>query len=132
MQVDHDNLIQNFSARNMYIFLRRTSAINWNHVLDEGDANVAFDMFYDTLKNTYDACFPYVTTNNRRKQTRAQWITSGILKSVKRKDKLHRQYLKTSSPEKWSYYRKFRNKLNHVIRVAKKYRSIISSPFLSS
>ena len=121
-QVNNDNLIQSFSLRNVNNFVNAISATNWYHVLDEGDANVAFDMFYDTFKITYDACFPYVRIkNNKSKQNRAPWITSGILKSIKRKDKLYRNYLKTPSPEKWSYYRKFRNKLNHVIRIAKKH-----------
>ena len=96
--------------------------MSWNHVLEENDANIAFDKFHDTFKKTYDDCFPFVKIrNNRRKKNNAPWITPGILNSIRSKEKLYRRYLKAPTPDNRLNYRKYRNKLNHIIRIGKKH-----------
>ena len=48
------------------------------------------------------------------------WITSGIRKSIKRKNKLYKKYLSTKNEYYISKYKCYRNKLNHLQRISKK------------
>jgi len=59
-----------------------------------------------------------------RKQQRMHqkpWISKGILKSIKTKNKLFSkiQNLDKTDSNKWNKYKKYRNKLNHIIEYAK-------------
>ena len=46
-------------------------------------------------------------------------MTKGILNSIKRKNKLYRRYLRSPTLQNESYYKIFKNKLNHTIKIAK-------------
>lgn len=67
----------------------------------------------------YDECFPLVQKKNCKRK-RHPWISNGILTSIKTKNKLLKISLKQPSDVKKSNYRSYRNKLNHVVRIAKK------------
>ena len=51
------------------------------------------------------------------------WITPGIVKSTRRRDKLLRLYIKTEGNEKDKFrneYKSIRNKIVDIIRISKK------------
>jgi hypothetical protein len=47
-------------------------------------------------------------------------MTHGISKSVTEKNKLYRKYLKTPNRKNEETYKKYKNKLNHLVKLAKK------------
>ena len=47
-------------------------------------------------------------------------MTKCVLKSIKKKNKLYKKYLSDSSKINENVYKKYKNKLNHVIRLSKK------------
>ena len=51
---------------------------------------------------------------------RSPWMTSAILKSIKRKNKLYKTYLTTPNKKNENIYKKYKNKLNHTIKISKK------------
>lgn len=57
---------------------------------------------------------------DRRRSSRKPWITKGILKSIGRKERLYKRYLKLKNPSVKKKYTSFRNMLTHIIRVSKK------------
>ena len=67
----------------------------------------------------YNTCFP-LKKLKRKEQLRKPWLSKGLLKSVKRKNKLYRQYLSDTSAQKEALYKEYRNKLNHSLRIAKR------------
>ena len=48
------------------------------------------------------------------------WLSIGLLKSVKHKNKLYRKYIRFPLIENESQYKTYKNKLNHSIRIAKR------------
>ena len=48
------------------------------------------------------------------------WLSTGLLKSIKRKYSLYKKFLKSPSPFNESSYKTYRNKLNHYLRLAKR------------
>ena len=53
--------------------------------------------------------------------TGSPWMTNGIFKSISKKNKLYKKFLKKRPTHKnETDYKKYKNKLNHVIKTAKK------------
>ena len=111
---------RNFSNNNIINFISQVEAINWHPVVSDTNVNSSFDKFNSILSSVYNDCFPLIQASNKTKKKRHPWITSGILKSIKQKNKLFKAYLKNPSDVSKTSYCKYRNKLNHVLRIAKK------------
>ena len=47
-------------------------------------------------------------------------MTKSVLKSVRTKNKLYKAYLLNNSKKNQNLYKKYKNKLNHVIKASKK------------
>ena len=48
------------------------------------------------------------------------WLSKGLLKSIRTKNKLYRQYLSNQSSHYETRYKNYKNKLNHLLRIAKR------------
>ena len=48
------------------------------------------------------------------------WLSKGLLKSIRTKNKLYSQYLTNQSSHFEIRYRNYKNKLNHSLRIAKR------------
>ena len=61
-------------------------------------------------------------TRKESKLSKKPWLTNGILKSIKTKQKLYKHIIiKTNrASQEWSYYKKYRNKLTHLIETSKR------------
>lgn len=65
--------------------------------------------------------FPRLLNSNKhKKKYRNDWITSGILKSMERRDELFDKWMKTKSPSDRLKYNLYRNKVNRIVIAAKK------------
>ena len=71
------------------------------------------------LPQIYDTCFPLKKLKGKN-QSRKPWLSKGLLKSVKSKGKLYKQYLTDPSSQKKALYKEYRNKLNHSLKIAKR------------
>jgi len=76
----------------------------------------------DTISDLYNKHFPL-------KHLKNPWVTPGILRSIRRKNKLYRIKLKNPTNTNIAKFRNYRNKLNHLIRYTKKeyYRSLLKN-----
>ena len=102
-------------------FTQALSIANWNFVLDDDDAESAFNSFHDRTSKLFDIHCPIKTNKlSKRKTPKKPWITSGIIKSINLKDKLYRKYRTNPSQENKLKYTKYRNILNNILRVAKR------------
>ena len=84
------------------------------------DVNVLFSRFHKIFFEIVDKHIPLRTC--RRKELRRQlnpWSTNAILKSINTKNKLYFIKLKYRTIENDNKYKKYRNKLNHIIKKAK-------------
>ena len=80
------------------------------------------------IKNSIsDNCKVNKCSTSKRTAIHNPWITQGILKSIRRRDKLYRAWKKTvtkicscGDPRKHEEYRKYRNNLSHIIFCRKK------------
>ena len=87
--------------------------------------NIIF-FFFNSSQRPYSIFAPLKKLNKKQLRLEAKpWITPGIVNSIKKREKLLRQYIKTTEPnlknELYNEYKKFRNKLVAIIRKRKKH-----------
>lgn len=100
-------------------FMREISLLDWSTLYDSNDPNEQYNYLVDTITGLYNKHFPIKTVRVNSSSLKRPWLTPGILRSIRRKNKLYRAKLRNPS-KNTTKFRIYRNKLNHLIRFAKK------------
>lgn len=100
------------------ILISHINKVSWNSVFDCEDADTCFNNFYIILRNLISKCTVSISHSvPRRYKNIKPWITAGIVKSIRTRDKLAKQVkVQRENKELLAYYKKYRNTLTHVIR----------------
>ncbi len=99
----------------------KLQGVNWNHVLDGVNAEDDYNQFVKTFESLYDECIPLKKhTRNKKKEPTSPWITKGLLRSINKKNKLYKQYLKNPSENLLQTFKTYKNKLQMLIRKSKR------------
>ena len=107
-QFNQSNLINDFES------------VDWSFNSSSNDVNVMFDTFYSRLSNIIDRHIPIKKLSAKEiKQLSKPWITSGIRRSIRIKNKLYKRFIKTQSAYYHTKFKLYRNKLNHLIKISK-------------
>jgi len=70
-------------------FLADVRSIQWDNVFRDNDINQMFDSFYSVVNATIDKHVPLKKLSKREAKFKSKpWITQGIGKSIKTKNKL--------------------------------------------
>ena len=103
-------------------FKKKLLEVDWSIVYMSFNATESYDLFIEVFMNIYYECFPIVKRKNRKRTINVikPWITEGILKSSKRKNRLYALYLKRKTDYYKTKYINYKNKLTTIIRCAKK------------
>ena len=91
--------------------------------LNYSETNVNTDVSNITLafKSELDIHAPLRPQTRKEKTlSKKSWITTGLLKSIKTKNKLFRKLFKSNNSEEKMFYKKYLNKLTHVKYAAKR------------
>ena len=102
-------------------FSRSLKTCDWLTTLSKNDPAESFKAFFAEFSDHYAKSFPGKMT--KCKSTRRSdnlWITKGLRKSSKTKEVLYKKFLKNPTSKNEHDYKLYRNKLNHLIRIAKK------------
>lgn len=114
---------RSFTQCNMRSFVNHIQLTNWNHIINENSVNQSYTLFLDKFTSIYDHCFPVrrLSINSRSNRIpRKPWITSAILTSIRRKNKLYHKFKSSSTDSNRLLFVNYRNKLTNLIRVSKK------------
>ena len=98
---------------------------NWTNVTNKTDANKAYECFLNEYKSLMDEHLPIVTKRfNKNKHKKEPWITQGILRSLRTKEKLYNDMInsvnKPSHNNKTDKYKEFLKVYKQTLRMAKK------------
>ena len=115
-----------------YIFKRTNTAQNietklnmelknakCDDVFIDENPDSAYDTFLSILTSLINKCLPLKKVK-RKITDKSEWLTKGILMSCVQKNNLFKKLKKTPTQENEITYKTFKNKLNHIIRIAKK------------
>ena len=114
--------LKNFDREN---FIADLLATDWNSTIVEDNADLSFNRFLDSVNKIIDKYMPLKKlTNKEYKRKYKPWITTGILNSISRKNKIYNKYskIKNESLKKQVFeeYKYLRNMINELIRKSKK------------
>ena len=91
----------------------------WQDVFSENNINHAYDKFLHKLLFYYDKNIPLVKTKTKER-VKNPWITKGILRSIHIRNRLFKLTKTNPSVININKYKRYRNKLTSVIRLARK------------
>ena len=104
---------------NLHKINENVSNINWSSFLDE-DPNMAYNNFVDEYSRVYNACFPLkVIKGKLPNRFSSPWLSPGLLKSINKKNRLYKEFIRSPTSSSERRYKTYKNKLNHLIRIAK-------------
>ena len=112
---------RDYSNYNESEFLKDVESLNWAHEFAaDNDASSLFDTFYSKLSDIVDKHIPVKQLSTKDiKQLSKPWITKGLKISINMKNKLYKKYLKNRSSYYHDKFKRYRNKLNHLIKISK-------------
>ena len=94
------------------------NAINWSSIY-ETDAQLGYTDFINLFKKVYGKCIP-IRYVKRKVNPSKPWLTEGLMKCIKVKNKLYKERVKSLSPLRIEIYKRYRNKLNNIFRATEK------------
>ena len=75
--------------------------------------------FINIFKKVYDKCIP-IRYVKRKVNPSKPWLTEGLMKCIKVKNKLYKERVKSPTPLRIEIYKRYRNKLNSILRATEK------------
>jgi hypothetical protein len=110
-----------YNENNMNKFRELLSQIDWYNKLNRMGPDESYTTFVNEYTKLFETCFPLkATTKKQLEKISTPWLTQGLLRSIRKKNKLYKQLIGSPSVLRESRYKKYRNKLTHLIRNAKK------------
>ena len=100
-------------------FEEQINTLNWSSVTDKQDTNESYNEFTVLVSHIYNECFPVQTKYVKEKSILNKWMTSGLLKSSKQKQKLYNLFLKNRTPQNERKYKKYAKEFNKLKEKAK-------------
>ncbi|XP_028408826.1 uncharacterized protein LOC114531415 [Dendronephthya gigantea] len=107
---------------NMNNFSKAIKNASWDEILNEANnPEKAYNEFLELFLGLYEVNFPLKRKQNSGTidRNKSPWITNSILKSVRNQNKLYKSFLKIPNEKNKQTYISYKNKLNHIIRLAK-------------
>jgi hypothetical protein len=78
---------------NLNKFKEKLSAVNWLELEGFHDPNQSYQTFHSKFTQIYNTSFPIKQIKQKHHLANKPWLSKGISKSIKRKNKLYKQYL---------------------------------------
>jgi hypothetical protein len=126
---DSKNPVENSTKQTNVIYKREINNSNitiknasWDNVFFQENPTKSFNEFSKIFTTTYETNFPLRQKHlkNNIDQGKSPWMTRCIIKSEMKKNKLYKTFLRNPSEKNKTKYKKYKNKLNHIIKMAKK------------
>ncbi len=120
--VDNDTpiVIREKNANNLSEFQDQLSRTDWSDLPGYNDPYNAYSSFVNKFRDVFNQCFPLKKLKASKYTFKKPWMTRGLLKSIKRKNKLYQKFLRNPSSVNENLYKIYKDKLNHSLRIAKR------------
>lgn len=114
---------RDYSQFNEDVFLDEINSINWSNILNGNcDLNEKALNVVNLIRETVDKHAPIkLASNKKMKRLRKPWITDGILKSIKKKQRMYyTHFFRCKNAQKVNSYKRYSNMLNRLKRESKR------------
>ena len=93
---------------------------DWSSIKVSDEPDIASKRFHEIYTKIYIDCFLLKKAIRKQRCFKKPWLTKALLKSIKIKNKLYQKYLQVSTVDGVSIYNRYKNKLNHTLRLDKR------------
>ena len=111
--------IRMVNSLNKQTFIKKIDETDWSEIFQSTDIQDAYSLFSNYFTKIYNESFPirsvFTTYRNR-----LPWLSDGLRESIKHKNKLYRISVRRPYLKYKLEYKKYHNKLNHLIRISEK------------
>ncbi len=113
---------RDYSKLNEIALCDEIKILDWKEILSHcHNSDDLFNTFHSTISGIIDKHIPLRKLSRKQsKQQKKPWITTGIRTAIKKKNKLFKSFIRTSSNEVLAKLKLYRNKLNHLIKLSKR------------
>jgi hypothetical protein len=105
--------------QNIDTFRKKLHETDWSVVLNDCNGPNSFQTFYDKFTVLYDKSFPMKPTTTTYRN-RKPWLSEGIKKSIKIKNRLYTIQAKRPTTENVRQYKKYKCDINRLMRIAER------------
>ena len=99
---NHDKSVYYFrdkSEHNLNKFRDMIANYDWTEIIDLNDPKQAYMKFTDKFSRSMNACLP-LKKKTKKNRFHKPWISNGILKSIKTKNRLYKQFIRHPESQK--------------------------------
>ena len=111
---------RNTSDQSIGKFKQKLRHIDWNNIKILRNVNDAFSKFLEIFLSLYNEFFPKIQVKLKPQRQFNPWITKGIRKSSKKKQKLYENFLKKRTKQSETEYKVYKNMLESIKHKSKK------------
>ena len=94
--------------------------VNWKHLYSLTDTNLAYEYFQCTFSGLYNHAFPIKEVSLKLKNVSNPWITKGLQKSSKKKQKFYDKFLKSKTNKNEKKYKTYKSLFETLKEKSKK------------
>jgi hypothetical protein len=106
-----------FINKNIIQFQKEMHDIDWNN-MELKNIEETFLDFYNRIQSSFEDCFPLIKVSIKKHKMKP-WLTSYLLKNIKKNNKLYKKYACTKSSidhERYLYYKRLVTKSIHIAK----------------
>ena len=101
---DNQTAFRDFQNFIINAFERDLSAIDWSLTTENIDTDLNFKTFLRIFRRVLDRHLPLKKTTKRDKKEKSKpWVTKSIIKSIKIRDKLYKEFVRSKIPQEREY-----------------------------
>ena len=101
-------------------FKCKLRTVSWDSITNSSDTIKTYDNFIEIFSSLYDECFPKNKIKLKPQKCNNRWITKGIKKSSKRKQKLYEKFLKSRNEKNEKLYKSYKSLFESIKRKSKR------------
>ena len=111
---------RNINSETIEKFNQKLYEIDWNEVKSCEHPSESYEIFLTKFLSIYDDFFPKKKIKVKSKDIQSPWITAGIKKSSKRKQRLYENFLKCRSQRNENEYKNYKRLFETIKKRSKK------------
>ena len=112
--------VRKFTDAAIADFQSTLNNLDWSFLYEFRDPDSAYDYFIKIFLQTYEKSFPKYVSSSKSSAAQTPWITKGLLKSSKKKQRLYEKFLKKRNVKNENKYKTYKNIFNSLKIKAKK------------
>ena len=131
--IKHNEFKRDWSTFNQENFVLDFFEINWKNTLNlkKQNTDLSFDNFYNSINSLLNKHAPLKKLTKKQIKTMSKpWITQGLLTSIKKRNQLHKLFIKSKNPiEKLTHENRFKQYCNLIVCLCRRSKKIYYSNY---